>query len=147
MFSKIVVSLDPICTERKFARMSNGAPLTDEIRRFILTSIPSVPHLEAILLLRNHHAETWDGKALARRLYLSEKAGGDLLVELSEAAVVQFDGAGYRYHPASKDLRDKIDQLADVYASHLIEVANLIHSKTGKRAQQFADAFKWRKDS
>lgn len=127
--------------------MSTGAPLTDEIKRFILTSIPSVPHLEAILLLRNHHAETWDGKALARRLYLGEKAANDLLIELCEAAVAQFDGTGYRYQPRSQELCDKIDQLAGAYASHLIEVANLIHSKTGKRAQQFADAFKWRKDS
>jgi hypothetical protein len=126
--------------------MPNGAPLTDEIKRFILTSIPSVPHLEAILLLRNH-TEKWDGKALARRLYLGEKAACDLLTELCEAAVVQFDGSSYRYDPASQELRNKIDQLADVYASHLIEVANLIHSKTGKRARQFADAFKWRKDS
>lgn len=127
--------------------MSHGVPLTDEIKRFILTSIPSVPYLEAILLLRNHHTEKWDGKALARRLYLGERAAGDLLMELCEAAIVQFDGSFYRYGPASQELRDKIDQLADVYASHLIEVANLIHSKTGKRARQFADAFKWRKDS
>ena len=129
--------------------MSHGAPLTDEIKRFILTSIPSVPYLEAILLLRNHHTERWDGKALARRLYLGEKAAGDLLVELCEAAVIQTesDGTCYRYGPASQELRNKIDQLADVYANHLIEVANLIHSKTGKRARQFADAFKWRKDS
>lgn len=127
--------------------MSNGAPLTDEIKRFILTSIPSVPYLEAILLMRNHHTEKWDGKALARRLYLGEKAANDLLVELCEAAVVQSDGTWYQYGPASQELRNKIDHLADVYASHLIEVANLIHSKTGKRARQFADAFKWRKDS
>ena len=40
-----------------------------------------------------------------------------------------------------------IDQLAEIYAKNLVEVTNLIHSKIGKRAQQFADAFKWRKDT
>ena len=39
-----------------------------------------------------------------------------------------------------------IDRLAEVYYQHLVEVTNLIHSKTSKKAQQFADAFKWRKE-
>jgi Mn-dependent DtxR family transcriptional regulator len=127
--------------------MATGAPFTDDVRRFILTSIPSVPYLEAMLLLRNLDTGAWDGKALAQRLYMSEKAAADLLSELHAAGVVQLESAGYRYAPQSDELRDKIDRLADVYSSHLIEVANLIHSKTSKKAHQFADAFKWRKES
>jgi hypothetical protein len=53
----------------------------------------------------------------------------------------------YRYYPNSEELRQMIDRLAETYTKNLIEVTNLIHSKTGKKAQQFADAFKWRKDS
>ena len=39
-----------------------------------------------------------------------------------------------------------IDRLADLYATHLVEVTHLIHSSLDRKAQQFADAFKWRKD-
>jgi hypothetical protein len=53
----------------------------------------------------------------------------------------------YRYQPASEELRGKIDQLADLYARHLVDVTLLIHSSLDRKAQQFADAFKWRKDS
>lgn len=40
-----------------------------------------------------------------------------------------------------------IDQLAALYAHNLVGVTHLIHSKLNKKAQQFADAFKWQKDT
>ena len=55
--------------------------------------------------------------------------------------------ASYRFSPTSGQLREMIDRVAAAYAAHLVDVTHLIHSKTGKKAQQFADAFKWRKDS
>ncbi len=124
--------------------------IPDDVRRFILTSIPSVPYLEAMLLLRNEPGHPWDSKRVAQRLYMSEKATGDLLSELHAAgvlAVIEESVPSYRYHPASEDLQQMIDRLAATYAVHLIDVSNLIHSKIGKKAQHFADAFKWRKDS
>jgi hypothetical protein len=44
-------------------------------------------------------------------------------------------------------LRKRIDGLADLYASRLVEVTLLIHSTLDRKAQHFADAFKWRKDA
>lgn len=130
--------------------MAAGAPIADDIKRFILTSIPSVPYLEAMLLLRNETASPWDSARLAQRLYLSEKAAAVLLSELHEAGVILAEDdppCAYRFAPASDSLRDMIDRLAIAYAFHLVEVTHLIHFKTGKKAQHFADAFKWRKDS
>ena len=124
--------------------------IPEEVRRFILTSISSVPCLEALLLLRNAPDQTWDSTTVAERLYISEKAATELLVNLSAAGFIvalEAEPAFYRYHPSSEELRQMIDQLADTYAKNLVEVTNIIHSKTGKRAQQFADAFKWRKGS
>jgi len=130
--------------------MAGGSPIADDIKRFILTSISSVPYLEAMLLLRNETDRPWDGARLARRLYLSEKAAAALLAELHGAGVTAADEQMpecYRFYPASPALRDMIDKVAEAYATHLVDVTHLIHSKTGKKAQQFADAFKWRKDS
>jgi hypothetical protein len=125
-------------------------PIPEEVRRFILTSIPSVPYLEAILLLRHAPDHFWDRAALAQRLYISEDAAGGLLTDLSAAGFIEVSAsepALYRYHPCSEELREMIDRLAATYAKNLVEVTNIIHCKTGKRAQQFADAFKWRRDS
>jgi hypothetical protein len=86
---------------------------------------------------------------LARRLYVREKTAEDLLADLCRAriAVPCPDAASFRYAPADAGLRERIDRLADMYATHLVEVTHLIHSSLDRKAQQFADAFKWRKDS
>lgn len=123
--------------------------IPDDLKRFILTSVPSVPFLEAMLLLRNGWKDEWDASRLAKRLYISERAAAALLRELHEARILtlsEADPTMHRYYPASPELRDMIDRLAITYARHLVEISNLIHSKTNKQAHQFADAFKWRKD-
>jgi hypothetical protein len=125
-------------------------PIPEDVRRFILTSITSVPYLEAMLLLRDEPGQPWDSATVAQRLYISEKASAELLSELCAAGfavVTEPESCRYRYHPNFDELREMIDRLAETYAKNLVEISTLIHSKTGKRAQQFADAFKWRKDS
>lgn len=128
----------------------SGHPIPEDIRRFILGSIPSVPFLEALLLLRAEPEAPWDRDLVARRLYTSERAAEELLAALCAAGTaVRTDAAGhayYRFQPQTAELRGMIDRLADIYARHLVETANLIHSKLDRKAQQFADAFKWRKD-
>jgi hypothetical protein len=125
--------------------------IPEDLRRFVLTSIPSVPFLEALLLMRADPGQAWRRDTLARRLYVREKTAEGLLADLCTAGIaVHCRDAGvdgYRYAPADAGLRERIDRLADVYATHLVEVTHLIHSSLDRKAQQFADAFKWRKDS
>lgn len=123
--------------------------IPDDVRRFILSKIPSVPYLEAMLLLRNRSAHPWTVAQVAERLYISEKIATEILTNLvSEGILVAPPDAThcYQYVPSSVRLRETIDQLANTYANHLVEVTNLIHSKSSKKAQQFADAFLWRED-
>ncbi len=123
--------------------------IPEDIRRFILTSITSVPYLEAMLLVRSEPERTWDGTRLAQRLYLSDKVAEQILAELHAAGVLvpaEDAACAYRYRPAGAELRARIDRLADVYAKNLVEVTALIHSNTASIVQRFADAFKWRKD-
>ncbi|HEY0491010.1 MAG TPA: hypothetical protein VGD30_15980 [Telluria sp.] len=123
--------------------------IPEDIRRFVLTSIPSVPHLEALLLLRGTPGP-WSSAAVAERLYLGEKSAAVLLDDLcsSGMAIAQDAPAnGYLYQPATELLGTTINSLAEFYGRHLVEITHLIHSKHDRKAQQFADAFKWRKDS
>lgn len=130
--------------------MVPGSIITDDVRRFVLTSVPSIPYLEAMLLLRAEDTGDWDSVMLANRLYLSEKAAALLLAELHDAGILSHDASApgrYRFAPTSEGLRQMIDQVAAAYSTQLVAMTNLIHSKSGRKAQQFADAFKWRKDS
>jgi hypothetical protein len=121
--------------------------LPDDIRRFVLTSVPSVPFVEALLLFRGSD-EAIDIGHVSSRLYISEQAASQVVAQLRETGIVEpaANGTAYRYAPRNDELGSLLDRLATFYATHLIEVTQLIHSRTERAARQFADAFKLRKE-
>jgi len=124
-----------------------SSELPADLRRFILTSIPSVPFLEAVLLLRADAGQTWGATQLARRLYVPEEAGAELVQQLRSSGIAaDAEPAGcIRYQPA-EGLASLVDGVAAAYAQDLVAVTRLIHSRIDRRAQQFADAFRFRKE-
>lgn len=127
-------------------------PIPEELRRFVLTSIASVPHLEALLLLRGGAHQDWTVQMVAERLYIGDKLAATVLADLSRAGMtitLRHEGGEpvFRYQPATAALGLVIDALAELYARRLVDVTHLIHSKLDRKAQQFADAFTWRKES
>ena len=128
---------------------NSGDGIPDDIGRFILTSVPSVPYLEAMLLLRREYAVAWTSSELAARLYLPEAQAIELLHTLEAAGIAARlggEGTSYRYAP-SPELAQILDRVAQCYATNLRPVTNLIHSRVDRRAYQFAEAFRLRKDS
>ena len=123
---------------------------SDDLRRFILR-IPSIPFLEALLLLRSAPSETWDAEMVARRLYINSQQAIELLKGLAAAKIcseVKRNPEHFIYKPESDELRKLIDELADEYAHNLIEVTNVIHANSNKdqKIHLLADAFVWRKE-
>ena len=106
--------------------------IPDEVKRFVLASIPSVPFLEALLQLRNEGACGRDKVWLAKKIYVSEEAAGALLGKLYADGFVKIVENGeetYRYHPMSEGLRQIVNKVARAYSRHLVEISQLIHSK------------------
>jgi hypothetical protein len=124
--------------------------IPDDVRRFLLKRIDSVAHLEALLLLRDNPDMEWSQPAVAARLYLEPEEVAPLLSRLcadgfimrTESPEVQF-----RYRPSSSELAALADRVAAEYAKHLVPITKLIHDKPRLRVQEFADAFKLRKDN
>lgn len=123
-------------------------PIPEDLRRFVLTSVPSVPFVEALLIFREAQGTPVTIDLLARRLYMGERNAAEIVGQLRSSRLIEpVEGAGgHRYAPAP-ELADMIEQLAHFYRTQLVDVTDLIHSKTGRMAQQFADAFKLRRDS
>ena len=121
-------------------------PIPDEVHRFVLTSVPSVPLLEAMLLLRAHPDMSWSGTALAQRLFVPPRLGDQLMTQLCDSGLaVRGEGEGtFRWNPGTA-MAPTIDELAQVYASNVVGITELIHSRQDRRAIQFADAFLLRK--
>jgi hypothetical protein len=106
-------------------------PIPEQVAQFIRRHIRSVPFLEAMLLLRSDDERSWDGKRLAKRLYVSTKAADKLLRDLHDAGMLRVaDEAipSYRFHPASASRRRQIDELADTYTLNMVAISKLIHS-------------------
>jgi hypothetical protein len=123
--------------------------IPDDARAFLLQRIDSIAQLEALLLLRTNPALTWDAEALAKRLYISVQETAAILhhLQVNGFLVAAKDASGvYQYQPASPDLAHMVDRIAELYAKYLIPVTQLIHTKPLTRVQEFADAFKLKKD-
>lgn len=122
--------------------------LTEDLRRLIF-SIPSIPHLEAMLLMRRG-GEPWQATRLAQRLYLSVDRTTGILGDLVGARICSIEGDAdplYRYAPFTAELDLLVGSLERYYGQNLIEVTNMIHASLRRhsRIQEFADAFKWDK--
>jgi hypothetical protein len=129
----------------------NTEKISDDIRRFILV-IPSIPYLEAMLLLRNTSSQLWVAEKLAQSLFIQRETAEDVLKDLCTAGICvcqESDADQFKYQPRSGEIDAIIGRLAKLYAENLIEVTNIIHSNANRnqRIQQFADAFKWRKET
>ncbi len=90
---------------------------------------------------------------MARRLYLPEADSAVLLEAAVAAGLARAEetaaaagGRRYRFEPATPELEQVVARLASHYSVDMVAVAELIHSRVDKRAQQFADAFRWRKE-
>ena len=120
--------------------------IPEHVRRFLL-GVQSVPHLEAILLMREDPARQWDTLRVAKRLYMKEEAAAAILADLQAAGIIAQAGEDiYFYRPASVELTDTLNDLAACHAKNLRLVTHLIHSRTGSLAQRLAEAFGLRKE-
>ena len=123
--------------------------IPEDVRQFIIDKIDSVAELEGLLLLRRHQETEWNSEALAQRLYTSQEQTEDVLKRLYSQgflAVKESRTLTYRYQPSSLKLAEMVDLVAEIYSNYLVPVTNLIHSKPQTKVQQFADAFKLRKE-
>lgn len=114
----------------------------------MLTSIPSVPFLEALLLFHAKPDASLSVPQVARALYVRPQTADDLLQALCLAGLLtacEPRSNEYRYAPIDANLARLVDRLASAYSDDLIGITNLIHATSRKAAQSFADAFKIRK--
>jgi hypothetical protein len=125
--------------------MSDGA-IPQSIRKFIARHIDSVGQLEALLLLRAVPGEAWEVARVAGRLYVGEQEATEMLERLCHSGLLVRTDRAYRYCCKTEDLRRMVDELASLYARQLIPITNMIHAKS-RRIRQFADAFRFRKDT
>lgn len=123
-------------------------PIPEGVRRFVLTSIPTVPHLETLLLLWREPGSGWLPEDVARRLYIPASSAQALVDELCQADLLEVAGDPKRYacRRDPPELQALFADLDRTYARQLRAVTALIHSHVDRKASRFADAFSLRKE-
>lgn len=120
-----------------------------EIQQFILNNIDSVADLEALILMRTKTDMKWGVTEIARELYIEDIIAQKLLSRLLAKGFIKIDsseGLFYKYQPKSEELESMIEKVVGIYSQYLVPITNLIHSKTESRIQEFADAFRIKKE-
>jgi DNA-binding MarR family transcriptional regulator len=121
--------------------------ITDDLRDFIVRVLPSVPHLEALLLLRRDSQRVQTASDIAARLYIDRRAATNVLADLVAAELIACRHnrreATYHFAPKSAIQAARVDELEALYSHSLVAVTRLIHERS---AQLFADAFRFRKE-
>lgn len=127
--------------------MPRDPTIPDAVRRFVLTSVPSVPFLEAAGVFHSNADATFTAEAIASALYVARDTAEKLLAQLLQAGIVAPAGEGYRFAPRDAELASALDALFACYRVNLVGITNLVHDATQRSAARFANAFKLRKDS
>jgi len=120
--------------------------LSDDALRLLRSSIKSVWSLELLLLLRRQRGTASKIDRLAAETRSSEFVVTDALAALTAAGLVVQSDDGYKYEPATTDLDYLVRQLDTAYAERPTAVIKAIISAPSDKIQNFANAFKLRKD-
>ena len=115
---------------------------------FVARCIPTVVHMEALLLLRSRPNQPMQLDAIASALYLDAAAARHVLDDLCKHGLVHTQSAAsLRYSPYSAELKALVDDLAETHATKLIPLSRLIHERASAlNLDEFAKAFRLRKD-
>jgi predicted ArsR family transcriptional regulator len=129
--------------------MSIGPSRREQIDRFLIDEIDSIPQLEALLLLWRDSSRDWSREEIAKSLYISPDAARAVLRHLEQHNLVrEVDGNSGRYALVleSQERRDMLTDVAEVYRYELVRITNLIHGKASRAVRDFASAFRFKKD-
>lgn len=125
------------------------AGFDDEVHRFLLNEVDSVPQMEALLLLWESRPRQWPETELAVRLYVTPDALRTILAPLIQRRLVlshSESAATYSYHSRSADTDRLMEAAASTYRHDLIRITTLIHSKASPALREFARAFRLKKE-
>jgi hypothetical protein len=115
------------------------------VEQFLLNSIDTVPHLEALLLLFQSPATVWTVADLAARIYVNEKQANGILEDLTRRSLiarVDQNPITYQYLDKPQAETELLQKVAHCYRTQLVQLTRFIHSNASSSVRDFARAFR-----
>lgn len=116
------------------------------VQRFVRKNIASVEAIEVLLLLRADPQRVWTPLQVSKELYSQPEAAAIRLDDLARRRLLLATEDGYRYHPATRELADAVQALADTYARRRVRLISFVFSRPDSVGRSIADAFRLRQD-
>ncbi len=121
--------------------------ITLELRRFIANHIQSVEQLEVLCVLFADPNRSFSISEVLHRVQSSEKSVADCLDAFRAAGFLAVEPGGkYRFAPANEPVKDLVGKLIQTYRERRVSVIECIYARASDTIQDFADAFRLRKD-
>lgn len=125
--------------------MPNGPTSREQLDRFLVEMIDTVPQLEALLLIWNRRPKKWYASELSRALYISQELAQQViqhLVQRQLLVTVEGNADSYALRTGSPEMEWLLADLDAMYRRELVRVSNLIHAKAPRAVRDFASAFR-----
>lgn len=120
---------------------------SEDLRRFIRSSVRSIWALELLLLLRRRADKAWTVDALTGELRSRDKLVAEILAEFVQRGLVVAENSNtFRYKPASDVLDNLVSELENAYSERRIALIQEIVAAPNEKIQTLADAFRLKRE-
>jgi hypothetical protein len=123
---------------------------SDELEKFIAAEINSLERLEILLLLSGNPHKWWSAKSVYEVIKSSMQSVQDRLNEMVSRGILRMETDNevrFQFGPKDEAVWRITTELRDAYKERSVKVVQAIYSKPPDAVQEFARAFRLRKDS
>jgi hypothetical protein len=122
---------------------------SEELDKFIAAEIQSVEQLEILFLLSGNPHKWWTARAVYEVVKSSLASVQDRLTEMVERGLLKEESGKdktYQFAPRDEGIWKVVSELRDAYKERSVKVVQAIYSKPPDPVEEFARAFRLRKD-
>ncbi|MBA2404141.1 MAG: hypothetical protein H0V66_05170 [Bdellovibrionales bacterium] len=120
--------------------------LTPELKEFINRNIPSIAQLELLFLFYSFPDKFWNNEELSKETRTNVSAVSRNLSQLLSRKLILKRDENYKYNPENQEINLQVQQFFMVYQERPVAVITFIYEKPRDVLQDFANAFKLKKD-
>lgn len=127
--------------------MANN-PVSQELSRFIARYIHSVEQLEILCLVSSNPAKSWSVGEVLHEVQSAEQSISSCLKKFQEDGflVSRKKEGMFQFSPTQPSLADSVRDLSKTYRERRVTIVEMIYKKPSDPIQDFAEAFRFKKD-